>query len=170
MPGSSTRRILTSDIQAAPWKNGGGVTREIASGGGTGSRPGPSWGWRVSLAEVAQDGPFSTFPETDRVIAVIDGAGMDLVAADGAVIALEPFQAVPFSGEDRLSGRLRFGPVRDLNVMVLRRHFAADMEIWRGPRGATLDTAAGGCLLVPRPPGRCASRAARGEPPALRPA
>src|SRR3546814_2998707 len=91
MPGSSTRRILTSDIQATPWKNGGGVTREIASGGGTGSRPGPSWGWRVSLAEVAQDGPFSTFPETDRVIAVIDGAGMDLVAARSE----EPTYALP---------------------------------------------------------------------------
>src|SRR3546814_957388 len=89
---------------------------------------------------------------------------MDLVAADGAVIALEPFQAVPFSGEDRLSGRLRCGPVRDLNVMVLRRHFAAEMEIWRGPRGATLDTGAGGCLLVHSLAGRCAARVDGGEP------
>src|SRR3546814_17304108 len=95
MPGSSTRRILTSDIQATPWKNGGGVTREIASGGGTGSRPGPSWGWRVSLAAVAQDGTFSTFTAPERVLAVHDGAGMDMGAGAGAVIALEPMRADP---------------------------------------------------------------------------
>src|SRR3546814_3572601 len=97
MPGSSTRRILTSDIMATPWKNGGGVTREIATGGSM--HPNQAWGWRVSLAEVAQDGPFSIFPETDRMIAEIDGGGMDLVSPEGATIALEPFQAVRRSEE-----------------------------------------------------------------------
>src|SRR3546814_4601859 len=141
MPGSSTRRILTSDIMATPWKNGGGVTREIATGGSM--HPNQAWGWRVSLAEVAQDGPFSIFPETDRVIAVIDGGGMDLVAPDGATIALEPFQAVRISGDESLSGHLRRGPVRDLNVMVRRKQFAAEMEIWSGPRGTASQVGSG---------------------------
>lgn len=156
MPKTSTRRILTSEIQATPWKNGGGVTREIATGGPPG--PGPGWGWRVSLAEVAQDGPFSIFPETDRVIAVIDGAGMDLISPDGAAIALEPFQAVRISGDDPLSGRLRHGPVRDLNVMVLRAHFAADMDLWQGPRSATSTVGSEDCLLIHSLAGRCAVR------------
>ncbi|MGF1630263.1 MAG: HutD family protein [Kiloniellaceae bacterium] len=167
MPSSSTRRILTSDIKATPWKNGGGVTREIAtspspSGGG-------SWGWRVSLAEVAQDGPFSNFPETDRVIAVIDGEGMDLVSPDGATIALEPFQAVRISGDEPLSGRLRRGPVRDLNVMVLRRHFAAEMDFWHGPRSATSQVGDQDCLLIHNLAGGCAVRVDGGKPHDLMP-
>jgi len=111
MQSTSTRRVLTSDIAPVPWKNGGGVTRELATGGGSGS----AWGWRVSLAEVAADGPFSVFPGVDRVIAVIEGAGMDLVAPDGVRTALELFEPVRFSGEAVVSGRLRDGPVRDLN-------------------------------------------------------
>jgi hypothetical protein len=157
-----TRRILIADIVATPWKNGGGVTREIATGGRPDGARG--WGWRVSLAEVAQDGPFSIFPETDRVIAVIDGAGMDLVSPDGATVALEPFRAVKFSGDDRLSGRLRRGPVRDLNVMVLRKHFAAEMELWQGPHRATCDVGREGCFLLHNLAGRCAVRVDGSEP------
>jgi environmental stress-induced protein Ves len=167
MPSSSTRRILTSDIEATPWKNGGGVTREIARGSPPGG--GQEWGWRVSLAEVAQDGPFSIFPETDRVIAVIDGAGMDLVSPDGATVALEPFQAVRLSGDEPLSGRLRRGPVRDLNVMVLRAHFAAEMELWQGPHRATCDAGRHECLLLHNLSGRCAVRVDGGEPHDLAP-
>lgn len=96
MPDTATRRIRLADIAATPWKNGGGVTREIATGRVSGGEPG--WGWRVSLAEVAADGPFSLFPDTDRVIAVIDGKGMDLVRPDGTTLALEPFQPTRFAG------------------------------------------------------------------------
>src|SRR3546814_17221765 len=124
MPGSSTRRILTSDIMATPWKNGGGVTREIATGGSM--HPNQAWGWRVSLAEVAQDGPFSIFPETDRMIAVIDGGGMDLVPPDGATIALKPFHAVPISGEAPPFRCLRRGPGGAPHLIVPRQQFTTD--------------------------------------------
>ena len=60
MPSASTRRVLLSDVKASPWKNGGGVTREIAKGAAAG--PDDDWGWRISIAEVERDGPFSTFP------------------------------------------------------------------------------------------------------------
>ena len=49
--------IRGADLVAAPWKNGGGVTREVAAF--------PSHArlnyfvWRVSIADVAQAGPFS---------------------------------------------------------------------------------------------------------------
>src|SRR5512138_2495967 len=144
MPNPSTRRILTSDIAATLWKNGGGVTRELATGGGSGSE----WGWRVSLAEVAQDGPFSAFPGVDRVIAVIEGAGMALLRPDGSAIALEPFRPVRFAGEEPLSGRLRAGPVRDLNVMVRRGVYAAEMEFLHGPCRAEWTTGIDGALVV----------------------
>lgn len=156
MPSPSTRRIPLSDIAATPWKNGGGVTREIAAGPAPDRSEG--WGWRVSLAEVARDGPFSIFPATDRVIAVIDGPGMDLIGPDGARLALEPFVPVRFAGEEALDGRLRGGAVRDLNVMVLRRHFTAAMEITRGPCVLAGDAGDGGCLLVHHLAGGCRVR------------
>jgi len=161
MPGSSTRRIRTADIPAMPWKNGGGVTREIA----TGPSPAPdrAWGWRVSIAEVAQDGPFSIFPETDRVIVVIDGAGMDLVRPDGTILALEPLQPVPFAGEEPLDGRLRGAAVRDLNVMVLRAHFSATMDIRRGPHREAASVDRGECLVIHALAGRCSLREDGGE-------
>ena len=61
----------------AVWKNGGGVTREIvASPEGA---PLDAFDWRVSLADVSADGPFSSFPGVDRTLTVVEGAGMDLM-------------------------------------------------------------------------------------------
>jgi len=151
--GAGMRRIRLAEVPATPWKNGGGVTREIATGGVGDGRA--DWGWRVSLAEVAQDGPFSIFAETDRVIAVIEGAGMDLVRPDGKLLALEPFQPLRFAGEDPIEGRLRDGPVRDLNVMVRRGQFEAKMEILTGPCDREAAGEAGGALMILNLAGTC---------------
>ena len=167
MLGTATRRIRLADIEATPWKNGGGVTREIATGGTPDGDSG--WGWRVSLAEVAADGPFSLFPETDRVIAVIDGGGMDLLRPDGTILALEPFQPMRFAGEAPFEGRLRDGPVRDLNVMARRGLFAAEMEIREGPCSATVESGSYDSLLVHNLAGRCELRGTDGAAHDLEP-
>lgn len=44
------------DLVEVPWKNGGGITRNIAEGK---TALGPTW--RLSRADVAGDGPFSNF-------------------------------------------------------------------------------------------------------------
>lgn len=157
----STRRVLLSQVPPTPWKNGGGVTREIATGASL--RPGRAWGWRFSIAEVARDGPFSLFPETDRIVAVIDGAGMDLLGPDGGVTALEPFRAVRIAGEAVLSGRLRGGPVRDLNVMTARGQFTATLAFWRGPRRAAPEVGRDDCFLLHNLAGGCAVQSGDGE-------
>lgn len=172
MPSSSIQRILVSDIAATPWKNGGGVTREIATGPspGAGAHPGADWGWRISLAEVAQDGPFSIFPDTDRIIAVIDGAGMDLVRPDGSILALDLYRPVRFDGEAPLAGRLRRGPVRDLNAMVRRGQFAAEMQILQRLLPVSLETAGSDCLVVLTLSGSCTVRLDDSETHDLAPA
>ena len=70
-----TGRILrSSDYQRMPWKNGGGTTTEIWKA----ASPAGEMLWRLSIADVASDGPFSEFPGIDRWIMVIAGKGMEL--------------------------------------------------------------------------------------------
>jgi environmental stress-induced protein Ves len=117
--------VRFADLTPVPWRNGGGVTREVASGGGTGPQ---DFDWRVSIAEVGEAGPFSTFPGVDRIITVLDGEGMDLVI-DGVEHVLGPHEPLSFDGASRTEcSRLR-GPVRDLNVMTRRDRLTASVAI-----------------------------------------
>src|SRR5947209_7321114 len=104
-----------------PWKNGGGSTTEIAifpEGSGV---SGERFQWRVSIADVVADGPFSRFPGYDRHIMVIEGAGMTLEVEDHGEIDLSrPFLPMSFSGDRDVQGRLNHGPVRDFNLIVAR--------------------------------------------------
>ena len=66
------RVFRSADHAFSPWKNGGGTTAEIAIG-----PPGATldaFDWRISMARVASDGPFSSFPGVDRTLSIIDGA------------------------------------------------------------------------------------------------
>ena len=94
-----------------PWKNGGGVTRTLAAD--------PAGRWRVSIADIARDGPYSAFPGYDRVSVVLAGEGVALHGA-GAAIALRPGACARFAGDAALQARLLGGPVRVLNLFVLR--------------------------------------------------
>lgn len=104
-----------------PWKNGGGETREIIAfpAGATLE----TLDWRVSLATVAEDGPFSVFQGIRRTLCVIRGAGLHLQAGDHAAdlyVSSEPYS---FDGEVAASARLINGPIEDLNVMSRRSRF-----------------------------------------------
>ncbi len=59
-----------------PWKNGGGVTVEIAIHPAGASVD--DFDWRVSMATVASDGPFSIFSGIDRTLSVLEGDGIVL--------------------------------------------------------------------------------------------
>ncbi len=96
------------------WANGRGVTDEVLA------VPGPeSWSWRLSIAEVTEDGAFSSLPGVDRALVVAYGAGMTLFV-NGVANVLHRFDEVRFSGDDESRAELLGGPVRDLNLMVRR--------------------------------------------------
>jgi len=103
--------IALDDLPAQPWKNGGGVTREIA-------RREDEEGllWRLSLADVDRDGPFSIFDGRERILTVVEGAGLRLRCANAVIEAL-PGVPVAFSGETPIDSELVSGPVRDLNLI-----------------------------------------------------
>lgn len=78
-----------------------------------------SWSWRVSVATVDQDGPFSSFPNVDRTLVVVEGDGLELQVGSHRFSAL-PSCPVNFPGDEPTTATLLNGPVRDLNVMVRR--------------------------------------------------
>ncbi|AWN46163.1 hypothetical protein DK419_07410 [Methylobacterium terrae] len=113
------RHLKAEDHLRMAWKNGGGETVEIAA-----HPPGTGLGgfdWRVSMATVAADGPFSLFPGIDRTLAILDGAGMDLaVEGHGAHRLTRDRVPLAFPGDAPAEARLVAGPVTDLNVMTRR--------------------------------------------------
>ncbi|MER8186746.1 HutD family protein [Kitasatospora sp. NPDC094015] len=135
--------VLRADGRAATrWLNGGGVTREVAGApAGSGLT---DFAWRVSLADVAQGGPFSRFEGVDRVITVVEGAGMALTVDGTEHRIAEPFRPFAFAGEAGTDCRLLAGPVVDFNVMTRRGRASAEVEITdfqrelRVPEGAEL--------------------------------
>ncbi|WP_321842042.1 HutD/Ves family protein [Paraburkholderia bannensis] len=120
-----------ADLVASPWKNGGGVTREIALGGSP-----EAFAWRVSVADVAQAGPFSRFDGVARTLVLLEGAGMvlDETGDNARTHALvKPLDVARFDGETPVSARLIDGATRDFNLMVRRDVARATFEIWREP-------------------------------------
>ncbi|WP_157994454.1 HutD/Ves family protein [Peristeroidobacter agariperforans] len=105
-----------------PWKNGGGETREILV-----SPPGAgldALDWRISLASIASDGPFSAFQGIERTLCVIRGAGIRLQVANAAPeLLLENSAPYTFAGESPASSTLVAGATVDLNVMSRRERF-----------------------------------------------
>jgi environmental stress-induced protein Ves len=113
--------IRYAELKAHPWRNGGGVTREVARHPRTpsvqSSAQDNAWDWRVSIAEVSKAGPFSAFAGMDRVLTVIDG-DLLLLSVDGAEHPLEKFRPFRFSGDADSAGALPTGDIRDLNVIT----------------------------------------------------
>lgn len=114
--------IAYAGLRPAPWRNGGGVTRQVASGKLAGDRTldtvaGDDWDWRISIAEVASDGDFSAFPGMDRILTVIEGEGL-VIAIDGIESRLARYTPLPFDGGSSTSATLPAGPIRDLNLMT----------------------------------------------------
>lgn len=110
--------LRAADRIARPWKNGGGITRDVFTHPEGAALE--TFDWRVSLADVATDGPFSHFPGIDRTTAILSGAGFDLTVK-GDIRRLTP-QTPPlaYPGDVPASARLIAGPVTDLNVMTRR--------------------------------------------------
>jgi environmental stress-induced protein Ves len=125
----------------------GGSTREIAcwpQGAGM-----DSFGWRVSVATIAQAGPFSAFPGIDRQIMLLDGDGVRLHSAQAGLehALTERWQPFAFSGDMALDCDLLGGPSSDFNVMTRRGQWSARLEQLGGQAEAGL-SAAGLCMVL----------------------
>ena len=105
-------RILRwSELNAVPWKNGQGITREIAK-----EPSADNFAWRLSVADVAADGRFSRFDGMRRILTVVEGNGMELVGVSGTLQA-DVGVPVEFDGSLDITSRLKNGTLRDLNLI-----------------------------------------------------
>jgi environmental stress-induced protein Ves len=119
--------IRAADCRVMPWKNGGGSTTEIAI------YPPASeldeFHWRVSMATVGSDGPFSPFPNIDRTLTVLEGAGIDLfIGTDAPVTLTTDSPPFDFPGDVPTVATLLEGEIRDFNVMSHRDHSAHSVK------------------------------------------
>ncbi|MFD8785733.1 HutD family protein [Kitasatospora sp. NPDC059599] len=136
--------LRASERPATAWLNGGGVTREVAgfpAGAGL-----DRFDWRVSLADVASAGPFSPFPGIDRVITLVEGAGMALTVDGVEQLVDAPYRPFPFSGDATTDCRLLAGPVVDFNVMTRRGRVEATVDLATAP--AVVEVRAGSTSLL----------------------
>ncbi len=115
--------IRARDGRTMFWKNGGGTTLEILR------EAGDPPALRISIANVTEDGPFSRFPDVDRVILLLEGAGFTLDFDTHSVTLDSPFTPFRFGGDSPCYCRLVDGPVRDLNIMVDRRLYGIEAKV-----------------------------------------
>jgi environmental stress-induced protein Ves len=127
--------LPAADRRATPWKNGGGVTYEIAAFPPEAGLD--AFDWRISMATVAQAGSFSTFEGVDRILTVIAGSLSLQFPAAKAVVLDEASDPFTVDGEASCWGAPLGGAAIDLNVMTRRGRVAASVRRANGPTGLT---------------------------------
>ena len=121
----SLQVLRAADHRRMPWRNGAGVTCEIAAlpdGSGSGE-----FDWRISIAEVTDGGPFSSFPGIERTIVLIEGEWMALTV-DGRRYRFGLHEPFTFDGGSETQCEVA-GLSRDLNVMTRRGRVTATVVI-----------------------------------------
>ena len=117
--------VRFEDVKPRPWKNGGGVTRELLAW-----PTAEDWQVRISVADIEKDGPFSAFSGIKRSITVLSGAGIRLGEPLNVVLQSKdpPFT---FSGDFAPRCELVRGPTRDLNAMFNEEQGVGRLRRWR---------------------------------------
>lgn len=131
---------------ALPWKNGGGVTREVAA-----HSPGSSldrFDWRISIAEVRSSGPFSIFPGIERLMVVLSGRLAFTPAGGATQVLTADSPPLRFSGELAVDAAPVDGAVTDLNVMTRTGSCRAELSSHSLIRTLPLELAASRHIII----------------------
>jgi environmental stress-induced protein Ves len=118
--------LRQADYKRMPWKNGGGETTEIAV-----SPPAAGlddFDWRISMALVKSDGPFSEFPGIDRTLGILDGNGLRLTIGGKRHDVTRTAAPLPFAADVATDAVLMDGEITDLNVMSRRATYRHQVE------------------------------------------
>ncbi len=106
--------VSLEDVEPKPWRNGGGVTRELLAWPHT-----DEWRIRISVADIEREGPFSFYPAAERWFSVLQGKGVKLTVGGGTQVLTPESEPFCFSGNAEVHCALLDGPTRDFNLMAL---------------------------------------------------
>lgn len=120
------------------WKNGKGQTTELAiSEGGNLD----NFDWRLSIATVAEDGPFSNFKGYDRNLVLIEGNGLtlthDVIHTDRLAQILD---FATFDGGSHTQGEIINGTIKDFNIMTARSRCSAKVNTYKSETSISITT------------------------------
>ena len=113
--------LKPEDYRRIPWKNGGGVSVDIAVG--------DDEAWRFGRTPITTDGPFSDYSGFDRLQVLIAGNGLVLQTPTGEIDVRRPFRPVRFAGETPIVSRLEVGPVEVINLIGRRDRVQLDLHV-----------------------------------------
>jgi hypothetical protein len=146
---ASTRIIPlpAESFRRTPWKNGGGVTLDIADAYEPGAVPGSWTGmiWRLGRTAIVTPGPFSDLTGFDRLQMVVVGGGLVLETATAEIDLRQSFRTVRYDGGTPIVSRLENGPVEVVNLIADRALCRIELGI-AGP-GDTATLPAGTHLI-----------------------
>ena len=126
MPRKKMKHITQEQFKSMSWKNGGGTTTEIYRLTGPEAE---DFVFRLSMARIENDGPFSRFDGYDRHLVLLQGNGC-ILDSNGKQLALtNSSNPYSFAGERKIDCRLIEGPVTDFNVIVSRNWGTALVEV-----------------------------------------
>jgi len=112
------------------WKNGNGMTFEIAISPEGADFSKDPFLWRISSAVCDRGGPFSSFEGYERYLTLIDGKKFNLkFTRTGHETPVEYGKVFDFSGDDGVTMELPDGPVKDLGLVYRRDAVSAGFHV-----------------------------------------
>lgn len=108
----------------SPWRNGGGVTRQIAICSESATVAELDFDWRLSWATIEKPGEFSLFPDYERLLVIWEGEEISLNHH-----SLQPLIPFHFSGELKINCQLHSKPVQDLGLIYRPEKIDAVMKV-----------------------------------------
>lgn len=124
--------IDPAQYRHTPWKNGGGITIDIAEQGDI---------WRFGRTPITEAGPFSDYSGFDRLQVLVAGRGLVLDTPGGEIDLRRAFKPVRFAGETPVVSRLEAGPVEVVNLIGARATVRLSLDVLTA--GSALDVEAG---------------------------
>ncbi|POR46812.1 HutD/Ves family protein [Bosea psychrotolerans] len=140
MSDASFTPLPSEAFRRTPWKNGGGVTIDIADAYREGATPG-SWDgmiWRFGRTSIVAPGPFSDLTGYERLQLVIAGSGLVLETPAGEIDLRSPFKPARYDGGTPIISRLENGPVEVVNLIADRALCEIDLIVAMAGQNAAL--------------------------------
>ncbi|ASK69858.1 hypothetical protein CF168_13900 [Shewanella bicestrii] len=129
---SNIQIIRYEECESSLWKNGGGSTKQLLiwpKGADL-----SNFDFRISIATISSDGPFSLFHGIDRQLCILEGEGVRLKVKGNDLGQSEEIILRPndppfcFSGETQIGSKLLVNQILDFNVMTRRGNYTARIE------------------------------------------